>query len=317
MPKSSPESLSKPLPTFSQNHRAAFLSLLVLTIIWGYNWVVMKIGIAYASALDFAAMRLALGALSLFLALIALRKPLKPKALRGTILLGLMQNTATVGLITWALVNGGAGKTAVLNYTMPFWLLLFSWIFLKETLRRSQWLSVGMAVTGLLLVLMPLDLSSGLGSKIIAVGAGICWAISAVLARVLQRDQELDLLSMSAWQMLFGSIPLAIAAWIIPTQPIVWSPAFIAALLYNALPAAAIAWLLWFYALNNLPVGTAGLSTLAAPVIGVLAAWLQLGERPSSVEGLGMVLILVALTINAVQTIQTERQGNKPTNLSA
>ncbi|WP_448596764.1 DMT family transporter [Thermoleptolyngbya sp.] len=305
------------MPKSSQNHRAAFLALMLLTLIWGYNWVVMKIGIAYASALDFAAMRLVLGALSLFLALIALRKPLKPKALPGTILLGLMQNTATVGLITWALVNGGAGKTAVLNYTMPFWLLLFSWIFLKETLKRSQWLSVGMAVTGLLLVLMPLDLSSGLGSKIIAVGAGICWAISAVLARMLQRDQELDLLSMSAWQMLFGSIPLAIAAWIVPTQPIVWSPTFIGALLYNAVPAAAIAWLLWFYALNNLPVGTAGLSTLAAPVIGVLAAWLQLGERPSSVEGLGMVLILVALTINAVQTIQTERQGSKPTKLRA
>jgi drug/metabolite transporter (DMT)-like permease len=117
--------------------------------------------------------------------------------------------------------------------------------------------------------------------------------------------------------MLFGSIPLAIAAWIIPTQPSVWSPTFIAALLYNAVPAAAIAWLLWFYALNNLPVGTAGLSTLAAPVIGVLAAWLQLGERPSSVEELGMVLILVALTINAVQTIQAERQGSKPTKLRA
>jgi drug/metabolite transporter (DMT)-like permease len=304
------------MPKSFQNHRAAFLALTLLTLIWGYNWVVMKIGIAYASALDFAAMRLVLGALSLFLALIALRKPLKPKAVQGTILLGLMQNTATVGLITWALVNGGAGKTAVLNYTMPFWLLLFSWIFLKENLKRSQWLSVGMAVTGLLLVLLPLDLSSGLGSKIIAVGAGICWAISAVLARVLQRDQDLDLLSMSAWQMLFGSIPLAIAAWIIPTQPIVWSPTFIAALLYNALPAAAIAWLLWFYALNNLPVGTAGLSTLAAPVIGVLAAWLQLGERPSGVEGLGIVLILAALTVNAVQTIRGERRGKNPTELS-
>lgn len=86
-----PKSLPKSSPTSSQNHRAAFLSLLVLTMIWGYNWVVMKIGIAYASALDFAALRLVLGALSLFLALIALRKPLRPKAVPGTILLGLMQ----------------------------------------------------------------------------------------------------------------------------------------------------------------------------------------------------------------------------------
>ena len=59
----------------------------------------------------------------------------------------------------------------------------------------------------------------------------------------------------------------------------------------------ALAWLLWLFALRRLSAGAAGLGTLATPVIGVAAAWLQLGERPTAGEAAGMTLIIVALAI--------------------
>ena len=55
----------------------------------------------------------------------------------------------------WALESGGAGKTSVLTYTMPFWLLLLAWAFLGERLRGVQWLAVALALAGLVLVLEP------------------------------------------------------------------------------------------------------------------------------------------------------------------
>ena len=76
---------------------------------------------------------------------------------------------------------------------------------------------------------------------------------------------------------------------------------FAGTLAYNVVLANAAAWLLWLYALRVLPTGAAGLGTLAVPVVGVLAAWLQLGERPSGAEAVGMVLIIAALAVVSVR----------------
>lgn len=280
--------------------QAPMIALIALAIIWGYNWVVMKIAVRDAPPFDFAAIRTFFGGLSLLLIMMALRKPLKPQAIVGTILCGVLQTSGVVGLITWALVSGGAGKTAVLNYTMPFWALILAWVFLNERLRGVQWLSVGLGLVGLGFVLMPLSLDGDLLSEALAIFAGISWAFSAIVLKKLNQDAEFDLLSFTTWQMLFGSVPLIVVAIALPTPPIQWTPSFIAALLYNILPGSAIAWLLWFYALNQLPTGVASLGTLAIPVVGVIAAWIQLNEVPSMTEWVGIILILVALILNSI-----------------
>ncbi len=282
----------------------ALLALVALTIIWGYNWVVMKVGLRYSPPFDFAAMRAFFGALSLFLVMIVLHKPLKPKAILGTFLLGILQTGGVLGFSMWALVSGGAGKTAVLNYTMPFWVLLFAWIVLGERLRGLQWLGVGLALAGLLFMLMPFSLTSDLMSKGLALLSGITWALSVIVAKKLHQKASLDLLSLTAWQMLFGSIPLILVALVIPALPIEWSIPFIAALVYNIIPGNAISWLLWLYALSRLSAGAAGLGTLMTPAIGVLAAWAQLGEKPGLNESVAIVLIVVALACNSIQSVK-------------
>ncbi|MEI6450918.1 MAG: DMT family transporter, partial [Actinomycetes bacterium] len=144
-----------PEGTATRNRDLGAAALILLALIWGYNWVVMKIGLGYADPFAFAALRTFLGALSLFLLLIVLRRSLRPRAVGFTIVIGLLQTTGFVGLLIWALQSGGAGKTSVLTYTMPFWLLLLAWAFLGERLRGTQWLAVGLALAGLLLVLSP------------------------------------------------------------------------------------------------------------------------------------------------------------------
>ena len=287
----------------------ALLALVALTIIWGYNWVVMKVGLRYSPPFDFAAMRAFFGALSLFLVMIVLHKPLKPKAIAGTFLLGILQTGGVLGLSMWALVSGGAGKTAVLNYTMPFWVLLFAGIVLGERIRGLQWLGVGLALAGLLFMLMPFSLTSDLMSKGLALLSGITWALSVIVAKKLHQKASLDLLSLTAWQMLFGSIPLILVALVVPTPPIEWSIPFIAALVYNIIPGNAIAWLLWLYALSLLSAGAAGLGTLIIPAIGVLAAWVQLGEKPGLNESVAIVLIVVALACNSIQLARQQHQA--------
>jgi drug/metabolite transporter (DMT)-like permease len=64
--------------------------------------------------------------------------------------------------------------------------------------------------------------------------------------------------------------------------------------------ASAVAWILFYFALRRLPAGIASMGTLATPVIGVAAAWLQFGERPSALEGSGMALICAGLLLLAL-----------------
>ncbi len=283
----------------------AFGALMLLTIVWGYNWVVMKNALAYAGAFQFAALRTAIGAACLFAILMIMRKPLRVKEMPTLVLLGLLQTSGFTGLLIWALVEGGAGKTAVLTYTMPFWVMVLAWPLLGEKLRGLQWPAAILSTMGMLFILDPLHLGTDTFSMFLAVVSGVFWALSVIVAKKLhQRSPDLDLLSLTAWQMLFGTIPIAIVALLVPAPEIQWTTYFIGAVIFNSVFCNALAWLLWLYALQKLSAGVASMSSMLAPVIGVLAAWIQLNEVPDIAEIIGMILIALSLVIISIISIR-------------
>ena len=83
-----------------------------LALLWGYNWVVMKVALAYIGPWDFAALRGVFGAALLFAVLWIAGAPLVPKYIGKTVLLGVFQTAGFVGLISAALVSGAAGNPA-------------------------------------------------------------------------------------------------------------------------------------------------------------------------------------------------------------
>jgi drug/metabolite transporter (DMT)-like permease len=283
----------------------AFIALFLLTLIWGYNWVVMKLAVQYASPFQFAALRTFLGALMLFLVLFITKRPLKLQEFPTMMLLGILQTCGFTGLLIWALVEGGAGKTAVLSYTMPFWVMLFAWPLLGEKVQGWQWLAVAFALFGIVLIFDPLHIKGDGVSMLMALASGISWAVSAIVSKKLhKRRPDLDLLNITAWPTLLGAIPIIIVALILPAPPIVWSNTFILTVIYSIFLSGSLAWVLWTYALQRLPAGVASMASMLAPVIGVIAAWLQLGERPSQIELFGMLFIALALVIISAITIR-------------
>jgi drug/metabolite transporter (DMT)-like permease len=283
----------------------AFIALFLLTLIWGYNWVVMKLAVQYASPFQFAALRTFLGAMMIFLFMMIAKKPLALKEFPTMLLLGLLQTCGFTGLLIWALVEGGAGKTAVLAYTMPFWVMLFAWPWLGEKVQGWQWLAVVFALFGIVLIFDPLHIKSDMFSMFLAVCSGISWAISAIVSKKLhQRAPTLDLLNTTAWQTLLGCIPIIVLALYLPAPPIRWTQTFTLTLIYSMFLSGSLAWVLWAYALQRLPAGSASMATMLAPIIGVLSAWLQLGEIPNKIELFGMVFVILALVIISIVTIK-------------
>lgn len=288
------------MKNYVSNRWIPLLAMILLSVIWGYNWVVMKKALLYIGPFDFNAFRMVLAGITLLVFMRCRRIPIKPKGVPMTILLGMTQTAAGTGLILCALVSGGAGKTSLLVYTMPFWILIFAWPILSEKIRGLNWIPVGVAFGGMLLLLEPWSLKSTLFSEILAVLSGIFWAISAIIIKVMQKKPEFNLISVTTWQVIFGCVPLVIVALLIPQHSIQWTPYLIMALLYNTIMACAIAFLLWTFIMKRLPAGVAGLGTLATPVIGVTASIIELGEFPDNWETMGMVFILVALSLLTV-----------------
>lgn len=268
-----------------------------MILIWGYSWVVMKVGLDHAHPLDFAALRVAIGCVLLF-ALVRLRgRSLVLPTYRMAALLGVLQVALFVALSNFALLHAGPGKTSVLVYTMPFWMIVFAHLIIHERMRGAQWIAVALAVAGLALMVQPWRLTNLAGS-LLAVAAGAVWAFTAVLSKKWPTAGD-DPLLFTAWQLFFGWIALAALAFLHPHEGVRWNVEFAWALAYSSILATAGGWWLWTYVLARTPAGITGLNSLGIPVVAVISSALQLGERPPAMELAGMLAIGAALALLA------------------
>lgn len=277
-------------------HRA-LIALAIVSLIWSFNWIVMKQALQYSGPFEFSALRYAIGCVILFGILIARGESLRPPPLLQTVLIGITQTTAFQALVQWALVEGGAGKTALLAYTMPFWVVLITWALLAERPTRRHQASIAIAAVGLVLVVEPWNGLGGEKSAALAILGGLAWGIGVVLSKRLFRRSAVNVLSLTAWQMLFGALGLIGITLLVPERGFDWTPWFIGAVAYNAVLASCLAWLLWSYVVEQLPTHVAGMSSLVIPLAGIGFAWLLLGERPSPIEALGIAAIGAALAV--------------------
>jgi drug/metabolite transporter (DMT)-like permease len=241
---------------------------------------------------------MALASVVLFAVLAATGRSLRPTPFVPTLILGLLQTTGFTLFQTLAVAIGGAGKVAVLAYTMPFWVALLAWPFLGERINGLRWVALALAAAGLVFVLTPLNGGTWLADAF-AIVAGISWAASVVYAKRMRAKYRVELLSLTAWQLLWGTVPLVVVMLAVPGH-VHWTTSFVLAMAYMSVLGGALAWLLWMFIISRLPAAVAGIASLATPVVGVIAAAIQLHEIPSTTELIGMVLIVAALIVNSI-----------------
>ena len=275
----------------------AVLGIVLLSLLWGYTWVLAKQALDFAPPFTLTFMRVFGGALALFAALKLLRQPLKLQAPRAVLLISLCQVSGFMLLQTFSLKFGAAGKTAVLVYTMPIWTLLLAWPILGERVRGAQWLAVAGILTGLFLILEPWNLQAGWLSNSFGIGAAICWAMGTVLVKQLRRDSRVSLLSLTAWSNLIGSLPVALIAAFADEPSIHWSSEFVGIMLVLTLISTAFCWWLWTSILDRVPAWEASLLVLGTPVIAIICSRAILDEAFSRYEIAGILLIGAGLLL--------------------
>ena len=291
------------------SRRGAYVALVVLTFVWGMNWIAMKFGLAYAHPIVLNVQRTWVAVIVVFAVLVAQRRAFWPASWIAVIVTGFFQTTVNFASTTMALSGGGAGRTSVLVFTMPFWTLLIAWPALHERVRGGQWVAIAFALAGLTLVVEPWNWQGDLTPKLWAVASGFGWGAGTVATKYFQRGRPLDPLNFLAWQMLVGVIPLTVLPLVVNVPAANWTVTYFVLMVYIGAISTAAGFLLWMAVLRFLPAGTASLNMFAIPVIALVSSMIIFGERLTTSEWSGIACIGAGLAIVSAIAWRASRAG--------
>lgn len=279
--------------------RKDWFLLVLLTVFWGINWPIMKLGVRDFPPIAFRTLGMLLGLPAIWMAARAQRTSLAlPAKHLGTIIkLALPNMMLWHVLVILGVKMLSSGRAAILGYTMPVWAVLCGRLFFGERVTRMAWLGIGCALAGALLLLSSaFGAISGqpLGSCLVLLAA-VSWGYGTVAVKRAQID--LPTISLTFWMLAMTTLMMAFtsalfehAAWRMPNG-IEW-----AAILYNATIVFGFAHVVWFRLARTLPPIASSLSIMMIPVVGVFSgAWL-LGETPHWQDYGAMLLILAAMS---------------------
>jgi drug/metabolite transporter (DMT)-like permease len=294
------------LKSSQADHGALILMALTVTL-WGFSWIVMKRLAPLIGPFDLVMVRYGVAFVIVFIMLLASRERLSFPPFWLTVGIAVFQTTAFQCLSQLALLSGGAGHVVMLAYTMPFWVVLFAWAFLHERPSRQQMVAIALAAVGLVAVIAPWRGLGSLTGSLLALAGGMGWGVGTLLAKRLFQRHTLNVLSVTAWQMLLGAVLTWPFTLVFPQPDVVWTGEVIWGIAYMAILASALGWWLWLSVVRRVSATVAGMSSLGVPVLTVILAWALLGERPTLLEIAGIVFIMAGLVVVTTASGQTAK----------
>ena len=272
-----------------------FRELSVLCLIWGFNFVVMKVANNFFSPELFVTYRFLSGAIVLLVVAFFVKLPKPPrKYWLWIILSGALQIAYGSAALQICFNYLHAGLVAVLNYTMPIWVTILARIFLNEKLSAQKIFGVAISICGVFL-LMADDLGGNFFAIMLGLSAALSWAVANIIMKIKFKD--FNLISLTTWQMTAGAILLTIYSAIFVDTSANWTLTAIACVVYNGVLASALAFFLWMYILSKMEASKASVSILAVPVVGVIGGMIFLNEPLTFVMAIGMVMVFSGIIL--------------------
>lgn len=255
--------------------------LVLLTLIWGVNWPVMKLGVTHFPPLSFRALAMWLGVLVVWVVLRVQRQSLRvPRVEWRTLgLLAFFNMVIWNSLVIVAIPLVSSGRAAILGYTMPIFSAVLGSLIWHDRLSLRAWSGVGAAFVGVMLLLWhELEaLGSNPSGPLLILLAALCWAVGTQMMR--RAHMQTPLLVMAFWMMLITALVLTVAAALL--EHALWhAPDAVAlgTILFNGLLVVGFAQVVWFVLARGLPPVASTLSVMFIPVLGVFTGAWWLGE---------------------------------------
>jgi drug/metabolite transporter (DMT)-like permease len=278
--------------------RKQLILLVLLTLVWGVNWPIMKIGVTGFPPLTFRSLSMWLGLPVLALVLLWRRVPFHVgrEHWRQLAVLTVFNILFWHTLIILAVQSLSSGRAAILGYTMPIFSAVLGAVWFGQRLAGRAWLGVAAAALGVLLLLWhEITALSGRpqGVAMMLVGAA-GWAVGTQMMR--RTTIPAPTLALAFWMTLLTAIWMTTLSllfeqerWSWPSAP-VWG-----AIVYNALGVFAFAQVVWLMLARDLPPIASTLSVMFIPVLGVFSGAVWLSETLHWQDWVAVALVVLAI----------------------
>lgn len=292
--------------------RLGAILLATVVLAWGLTWPVNKVIVATVPPVWAVALRTVIGGIALFILAAAQRRLRLPPRHDVPVLVSIaVLHMIGFGVLsTVGLQRVPTGRSVVLAYTTPLWVVPGAALFLGERLTPRRTLGVVLGLTGLVVLFNPLAFDWAQRGAVVGnlaiLAAALLWAASILHIRGHRwRSTPFDLLP---WETLVASVVLGPLAYLIAGAPAFVIDAPLAGmLLYAGVPGTALAYWAVAMASRSLPAITTSLGLLATPVVSIVVAAVWLQELPTADVLAAMGLILGGIAIGA--TVQSRSES--------
>ncbi len=276
----------------------------MVIIFWGLNWTVTKIILESIPPVWTTALRALIATCALFIIQLFTRQCIIPQKRDMSILfvIGFFHLTLFTVLMSMGLELVPVGRSVVLGYTTPLWVVPAAIFFLRESINKVKIVGVLLGVLGVLVLINPLSItqqdSSQLFGSVLLLLSSLSWAISIIYTKYYTwYSTPFQLIS---WQMLLATIILTLSALYFEGIPrIDFTPHLLSLLAYTGLCAAAFGFWAMTEITKKLPAVEVSLGTLLTPIVGIVCSQMLLGEKLDLPLIVGAILILSGVILSS------------------
>jgi drug/metabolite transporter (DMT)-like permease len=295
------------MPTLT---RPQLAGLIILTLTWGFNWPIMKLGVTDYPPLTFRMISMWIGLPVLALALLAMKIPFRipRKDWRELFWLAVANMFVWHALIIVALKSLSSGRSAILGYSMPVFSAMLGAFIFGNILTKRSWAGVAAATLGVTLLLWH-EFSQLSGSPlgvVYALTAAAAWALGTHMLR--RTTLTVSTLTISFWMtamttlfMTVLSVAFEMPQWKAPSTA-TWG-----SIVYNAVMIFGFAHAMWFSLARTLPPVASSLSVMLIPVIGVFSGAFWLGEVLHWQDWAAVALMVLAIASVLMPQMKTNK----------
>ncbi len=294
-----------------------FLGLLVI-IVWGLNFIAIKVGLQDIPPLLLGALRFLLAC---FPAIFFLPKP--PVSWPWLIALGLSINVGQFAFLFLGMKLGmPAGLASLVLQSQAFFTLFVTVTWCKETWAWNHLLGLILAACGMAIIALQQGGNMTMIGFGLTLAAAACWGLgNVIMRRATLGVPPFPILSLVVWGGVVAIIPLACLSWIIEGYD-TWLAAFhshswttLGAVVYLAFFATLVGYGLWGKLLSRYSAAVVSPLALMVPIIGLSSSAFFLGESLSLMQGLGALLVMIGLAVHVVGgRLKLSKQSQHPSN---
>lgn len=287
----------------------------LFVFLWSTGFIGVKYGIPYAPPFYFIAIRMAIAACLLFIAISFLRKsqPITRAIIWPSTLIGLTLHGAYLGGCFFAVSRGmPAGVAALIVSLQPVLASLFAAKYLNEPLKARAVLGLTLGLVGLFVVVIPrINMTGANAISLVAVVASVIGLLGGTSGTILQKKYGgvIPTLAGTSIQYAATALVLLVLALLFEEPNITWSPEFIGALTWLVLALSFGAILLLFFLLSQGSAASVSSLYYLVPAVTAIIAYFLFDEHISPLS-----LIGTAITVVGVWLVVSKQKETAATN---